>query len=103
MCFAEALEAADGLVEIDEVAGGAGEHRGDGERLREEALDLAGAGDDELVLLAELVHSQDGDDVLQVLVLLEGGLDLAGHVVVALADDVGVEERVVESSGSTAG
>ena len=66
---------------------------GDEEGLREEALDLAGARDDELVVLAELVHAEDGDDVLQVLVLLEDRLDLARDVVVALADDVRVEQR----------
>ncbi len=60
------------------------ELRGHEERLREEALDLAGARHDELVVFAELVHAEDGDDVLQVLVLLERRLDLAGHVVVLL-------------------
>src|SRR5580693_7037623 len=47
----QALEAADGVGQIDEHAGRAGEHFGDMERLRQEALDLAGASDSELVLL----------------------------------------------------
>lgn len=38
---------------------------GDLEGLGEEALDLAGAGDGHLVLLRQLVHTQDGDDVLE--------------------------------------
>ncbi len=66
---------------------------GDVERLREEALDLAGAGDDELVVLAELVHAEDGNDVEQILVLLEGLLHPPGDVVVALPEDVGVDHR----------
>jgi hypothetical protein len=71
----------------------AGELRGDEEGLRQELLDLAGAGDDLLVVLAELVHAEDGDDVLQILVALERLLHLAGDRVVALADDLRVEHR----------
>jgi hypothetical protein len=74
------------------------------ERLRQEALDLAGAGDGELVLFRKLVHAQDRDDVLQRLVALQDLLDLAGDAVVLVADDVAAESmREVESSGSTAG
>eukprot|EP00962_Isochrysis_galbana_P031658 scaffold10307_cov120-Isochrysis_galbana.AAC.5 len=40
------------------------------EGLREEALDLAGACDGHLVVLGELVHAEDGDDILQRLVVL---------------------------------
>ena len=49
----------------------AGEDLGHLEGLGEEALDLASAGHRQLVLLGQLVHSQDGDDVLQGLVVLE--------------------------------
>src|SRR5579871_1660848 len=38
----QALEALDGILQVDELAGRAGEHFGDMERLRQEALDLAG-------------------------------------------------------------
>src|SRR5579872_20475 len=41
--FAQAAEAFDGVGEIDEFAGRAREDFGDVERLRQEALDLAGA------------------------------------------------------------
>ena len=74
------------------------------EGLRQEALDLAGARDGQLVLFRELVHAEDGDDVLQLLVALQDLLHLAGDVVVLLADDRrGSSMREVESSGSTAG
>src|ERR1700722_18723918 len=46
------LEAVDRLLEGDVLALGARERLGHEERLREEALHLAGAGDDELVVLA---------------------------------------------------
>ena len=66
----DALEALDGLLEGDQLAGVAGEDLGHLEGLGQEALDLAGAGHRQLVLLRQLVHSQDGDDVLQGLVVL---------------------------------
>src|SRR2546427_3688698 len=66
--FAEAL---DGVGELDVPPGRAGELLGDGEGLRQESLDLAGAGDGQLVLVRELFHAQDRDDVLQVLVPLQ--------------------------------
>ena len=47
------------------------------EGLRQEALDLAGAGDDELVLFGQLVHAENGDDVLQRFVALQDLLHLA--------------------------
>ena len=62
------------------------------EGLREEPLDLPGPGDGELVLLRELVHTQNGDDVLQGLVVLEDLLDATRDLVVVHADDVGVHD-----------
>src|SRR5262249_15835057 len=61
------LEAADGVLDRHELPLQAGELLGDEERLRQEALDLAGAGHHQLVVLRQLVDAEDGDDVLQVL------------------------------------
>src|SRR5699024_7198096 len=85
-------KALDGVLERDIDAGDAGELFGHVGGLGEEALDLAGPADRFLVLLAQLVHAQDGDDVLQLAVLLEDLLHLAGHAVVLLAHDVGLED-----------
>src|SRR5688572_30022092 len=85
------LEALDGVLERHVLARGAGEVLRHGERLRQEALDLARAGDRELVLGGELVHAEDGDDVTQLLVALQRGLNGAGSVVVVFADRVGVD------------
>ena len=63
----------------------------DGEWLRQETLDLAGTLDGKLVSLAQLVHSENGDDVLEGLVLLEHLLDLGGGIVVVLSDDTGIQ------------
>ena len=84
------------------MPGAAGERLGDEEGLREEALHLAGALDGELVLVGELVHAEDGDDVLELLVALEDLLDARRGLVVLLADDVGLErarERVERVDG----
>lgn len=62
------------------------------ERLRQESLNLPGPGDLELVLLGQLVHTQDSDDVLQRLVVLENLLHVSGDVVVLVSDDVGVHD-----------
>ena len=50
------------------------------EGLGEKTLHLARPLDRELVLVGELFHSENGDDVLEVLITLEDLLDLAGDV-----------------------
>src|SRR6201995_3192016 len=87
LAFAEIAEALDGVAELDELAGRTGEDFGDVERLRQEALDLAGAGHRQLVFFRKLVDAENGDDVLQRLVALQHLLDLTRGVVVLLADD----------------
>src|SRR4026209_983966 len=64
LAFEDLLEAGDRVLQGDELALEAGELLGDEEGLREELLDLAGARHDLLVVLAEHVHAEDGDDVL---------------------------------------
>ena len=81
-----------GLLDGHELAGDAGEDLGDVEGLRQEALDLARARHDQLVLFGQLVHAENGDDVLQRLVALQHLLDRAGDLVVLLADDAGLED-----------
>jgi len=84
-------ERADRVVDRAEHAGVTGELLGHVERLREELLDLAGAGDDELLLLREFVHAEDRDDVLEVGVLLERLLNRHGDAIVLLTHDGGIE------------
>src|SRR4029450_12926597 len=60
VAFAQALEALDRVGQLDEHAGPAGEHFGDMEGLRQEALDLAGAGDGDLGLFGKSVHAENG-------------------------------------------
>ena len=86
------LERAERVRDFHVLPGRRGELLGDEERLREEPLQAPRARDDRLVLVGELLHSEDRDDVLQVLVPLEDLLDLAGDAVVLLSGDGGFEE-----------
>ena len=65
LAFAQLVEAAQRILPLGVVAGEAGEGFGNEEGLRQEALDLPGPRDDELVLFAQLLDPQDRDDVLE--------------------------------------
>ena len=80
------LEGADGVLERDKLALITSEDLSDLERLRHETLDLAGTLDGQLVLLGQLVHSENGNDILKGLVVLEDLLHSGGDIVVLNAD-----------------
>ena len=80
------LEAADGFGQRHVLAGRAGEHFGHVEGLRQETLDLAGAGHGQLVFRRQLVHAQNRNNVAQFLVALQRALHGACRVVVVFAD-----------------
>ena len=61
------------------LPGRAREHFSHVERLRQETLDLPSAGHGQLVFRSQFVHAQNGDDVAQFLVALQGTLHSAGH------------------------
>jgi len=83
-------EAGDGVLEGDISAWGTSKGLGDGEWLREESLDLSGSLDGQLLLGAQLSHTENGNDILEGLVVLEDLLDISSNVVVGGSDDVGV-------------
>jgi len=87
----DGLEAADGVLEVDELALDTSEDLGDREGLAEETLDLTGTLDGELVGLGQFVHTQDSNDILEGLVLLEHLLHTGGDLVVLLTDDTRVK------------
>ena len=84
------LEGGDGGLEVDELTLDTSEDLGDSERLAQETLDLTGTLDGKLVGFGKFVHTQNGNDILEGLVLLEDLLDTGGGVVVVLAQDTGV-------------
>ena len=85
------LEAADGIGDLDVLAGEASELLGNVEGLRQEALNLTGARHCELLLFRKFVNAENGDDVLKILVGLQGTLDALRHIVVLLTDDARIE------------
>src|ERR1700733_8724504 len=87
LAFTDGTEALDGVGQFDELAGRSCEDFGDEEWLRQEALDLARPGDGDLVLFGQFVHAENGDDVLQRLVLLQHLLNHAGGLVMLFADN----------------
>ena len=66
----------------------AGKYFRDAERLAQEALDLAGAEHGELVFGRKFIHTEDGDDVLEVLISLEHALNAASDVIMLRTYDV---------------
>ena len=80
------LERTDRLFQGDEFALETSEDLGDLERLRHETLDLTSTLDGKLVGLGKFVHTQNGNDILERLVVLEDLLDRGGDLVVLLAD-----------------
>jgi len=84
-------EAPDGLLQTDKLSGSSGENLCDVERLRHEALHLPRPSNGHLVVLAKLVHTKDGNDVLQGLVVLQQLLGVTGKEVVVVSNHAGVE------------
>ena len=84
-------KAADGLLELDVDARTPGEDLGHLEGLGEEPLHPPGSLDRQLLVVGQLLLAEDGDDVLEVLVLLQDPLDPGGDPVVLLPDDAGIE------------
>src|SRR6266850_116615 len=91
LAFDNLAEAAYRVLDLYVASGASGELLGNVERLRQEALHLAGAADGQFVIFAELVNAKDGYDVLQVFVALQNLLHSLGHVVVLLPDNSGIE------------
>src|SRR5574343_519384 len=86
-----ALEALDRFLERNELARRTGEDFGNVERLRQEALNLTGAGHGQLIFRRQFVHTQNSDDVTQFLVALQVHLHGTGNGVVLFTNDLRVE------------
>src|SRR4029077_14803759 len=96
-------EAAHGFLARHVSARDAGERLRDMHRLREKALDAARARDHQLVVGGQLVHPEDRDDVLEVLIALKNLLHPACDVLMFLADDRRFKNAGGRANGSTAG
>ena len=88
----EFFEAADRVFQRRDLARLAGEHFGDQERLRKEAFDAPCSVDHQLILFAQFIHAQDGDNILQVFVALQNLLHLTRSRIVILTDHDRIED-----------
>src|SRR5829696_4954240 len=93
------LKGADRVLSRDVLSGRAGEYLGGEERLRHEELELASPVDGLLVIIAQLLDAEDGDDVLQVTVALQHLLHLAGDPIVLFADHKRIEDAGGRAEG----
>mmetsp|Transcript_41840 Transcript_41840/g.126881 ORF Transcript_41840/g.126881 Transcript_41840/m.126881 type:complete len:271 (+) Transcript_41840:322-1134(+) len=87
----DTLESTNCFFKGDKLALSASEHLSDMERLRHELLHLTRTGNCQFIILRELVHTKDGDNVLQTLVVLKDLLGGTGNLVVVVTNDTGVK------------
>lgn len=101
----DVLEGLDGLGQRNKLALNTCENFGNSEGLAHETLNLSGTLNGcrspsatfwasmvqmwhtELVLFTQLIHTKNGNDILEALVALENELGLGGNVVVFLSDN----------------
>src|SRR5439155_1435827 len=95
LTFDDFTEAANGVFNLDVLAFEAGELSGYEHRLREELFDFPSARDGALVVVGKFFDTENGDDVLQVLIALQNGLDGARDGVVIRAYDTWIENARV--------
>src|ERR1051325_1243056 len=85
--FEDFLESFNGVRDWNLFAFAAGENLRDGERLAQEALHLARAGNGEFVVGRQFIHTENRDDVLEILVALQDLLNATSDFVMFLADN----------------
>jgi hypothetical protein len=86
------LEGTDGVGKRDKTTLITSENLSDSEGLGQETLDLTSTLDSQLVFFRQFVHTENGNDILERLVVLEDLLDTSGDVIVLLTDDTGIED-----------
>ncbi len=91
MTVEELSETVDGVLKIDESTFETGEDFSNTEWLRKESLDSSSSGDCHSVLFGQLVHTQNSDNILERLVVLDKLLDTSCNVVMFLSNDSWVE------------
>src|SRR5215472_13596138 len=91
LAFDDLLEAPHGVFDLYVLALEAGELCRHEHWLRKELLDAPRARDRPLVFVGKFFNSEDGDNVLQVLVALQNRLDRARHGVMLLSNDARIE------------
>ena len=55
------------------------------------SLNFTSPGNKQLIILRKLIHTEDGDDILQIFILLQGNLNTAGNQIMLLTDDIRIK------------
>lgn len=108
----QSIEIGDTDIKWDEFTLHTGELFSHEEWLGQEFLDLSGSGDGELIFFRKFVHTENSDDILEGLVILQDLLSVSSNLVMSKRYKYkaycsptmrGSNILEVESSGSTAG
>lgn len=78
------LEAADALLQVYVFTRSTRENFSNMERLAQETLDFTCTSNSQLIIFTKLIHSQNGNDILKILVVLKYFLYTTSSVVVIL-------------------
>jgi peptide chain release factor 1 len=103
LALKDLLERADGVLQRNETTLDTSEDLSNSEGLGKESLNLTGTLDSKLVSLRQLIHTQNGNDILKRLVRLEGLLDLGSNIVVLLANDGDIQKTRLGIKGIDSG
>merc|ERR1719498_716733 len=81
-----------GVSELYKFTGNTREHFGDSEGLGKELNNLSGSDDGESLLFRQLVHTKNGNNILEGSVILDELLDRTSNIVVSRSDDGDIED-----------
>ena len=87
LAFAKLLEAANGFFDRSDLTSLACEGLSHDEGLTQETLNTPCASNNLFVFLRKLVHTQDGDNVLEFTVTLKNSLDVARNTIMFSTND----------------
>ena len=82
------LEAGNALFQLDVFSWSTSEHFCNMEGLTQEPLDLTSTSNCQLVIFTKLIHTQNGNNILQILVILKDLLYPTSSVIVILSQNM---------------
>merc|ERR1719183_287974 len=85
------LETLDGVFQGNKLSCGSDENLSDVERLGHELLNLSGTADGQFIVFRKFIHSQNSNDILKTLVILEKLLGSTGDFIVLVSDHTRVK------------
>ena len=85
------FEAANRVLQFHIGAGSSSEGFGDVKGLGQEALNFARPSDGHAVFFRKLIHTENRDDILQILIALQNQLHRTSDLVMLRADDMGIQ------------